>query len=141
MPHETFGKRVLYARKTMRGLSQRALAAAITKRLKLEKPLSHAAVGKWDNDHRKEAAIESDTLFALADECNVNARWLALGTGSPQKWENVTPEEKKLLEHFRSMDDDWRAKLLDWAADLPKADRQPSRADPYPHLPTPRRQR
>ena len=130
MPRKTFGERMKAAMKP-KDIGQRELARRVTKHLRLAKPLSHAAVAKWVNSTAVVATIEAHHLFAVADITDTSARWLATGEGTPAKWVNLSHEEKHLVELYRGLPEDLRARLITIAVALPPASPGPSHTRPF----------
>lgn len=121
----TLAQRLKTARKAA-GLSQGELARRIG--------ISRAAVSQWENGTIQ--SLDMANLFAVADLCNINARWLALGTGTPTKWINLSPDEKHLVELFQAMPEALRGNLISIAVAMPTTTPEKTPARPY-HAPPP----
>jgi transcriptional regulator with XRE-family HTH domain len=127
MPHKpTLGERIKIARKSA-GITQGELARRIST-LRGEK-LSRAAVSKWEKD--QVSTMEMENIFAAADVTEINARWLALGTGTPVRWVNLTPEESHLIEMFRALAQDYRDRLIGVASAFPPSESAPTKGRPF----------
>lgn len=70
---------------------------------------SRQAIHNWRNG---KPFNEADTLFALARELNVSARWLLLNEGLPSQKPALSDDEALMLLYFRRMTDEQRASML-----------------------------
>lgn len=119
--HTTLGEHIRESRQ-LSGLTQEALAKKVG--------VSRAAVSLWEQGHIEQLRMEN--LFAVADATDVNARWLALGTGTRVKWITLDVDEKALIDLYRAMPAVLKEHLMSITAALAASKQEPSRAVPFP---------
>lgn len=124
VPH-TMAKR-LEAVRQIHGLSQNKLAK-----------LSKCTVGTIQQiENGKTRTLKAENAFRISDALGISARWLIWGTGTIEKWQQLTPEEHEILAVYRrlppAMQDPARAALTGLLA----ASAAPSVANPWPSKPS-----
>lgn len=62
--------------------------------------VSRATVGDWL--HGRASSLRADTLFAVADALNVEARWLATGKG-PRTRQALGSDERAMLNAYAKL--------------------------------------
>lgn len=72
--------------------------------------LSNASIDKWDKLNQKPSY---DKIYRVAETLKVSLDWLLTGKES----ENLSPEEQKLIELYRTADDRGRRRILRSAED------------------------
>lgn len=72
--------------------------------------LSNASIDKWDKLDQKPSY---DKIYRVAETLNVSLDWLLTG----KEGENLTEEEQKLIELYRTADDRGRRRILRSAED------------------------
>ncbi|EAV9435629.1 transcriptional regulator [Salmonella enterica subsp. enterica serovar Legon] len=106
MEKETFGARLLKRRKELK-LSQAALGKLVG--------VAHVTISQWERDETQPAGKR---LIALADGLECTPTWLLFGdedqtptepAPKPDLLEQLTPEQKELLELFEQLPDSDRA--------------------------------
>jgi transcriptional regulator with XRE-family HTH domain len=131
------GGRIATARQA-RGLTMEALAKKIG--------VTKSAISQWE--HGKIDNISADNLLKLAAALEVSPRWLWLwkdekGRPIPMGKEfHLDPDESDLVETFKVLEPDFRDELLGDAHKylrLSAKQQQPSRANPYPTAPKPKK--
>lgn len=125
-PTTTFAERVAASRKA-KGWSQVRLAREVGCSIGI---INQIELGKVSE-------VKQILLFKIADVLEVNARWLAIGVGTPIKWVNITPDERHLLDIFKALSAPMQDSLLHMAAAMPTEQTAPSPTDPFAGLKKP----
>ncbi len=117
----TVGKRIAAGRKA-RGWSQQQLADKIK--------VGRSTVANWETD---KVIPEAPSLLTMADELNVNAKWLLMLDENPTPYAYIDPDESLLLNAFRNLSEERREALRAYMGYLASQDSTdtPTAAKPF----------
>lgn len=118
----TVGKRIAAGRKA-RGWSQQQLADKIK--------VGRSTVANWETD---KIIPEAPSLLTMADELNVNAKWLLMLDDSPTPYASIDPDEALLLNAFRNLSEASREALRGYLGYLAsqQSSEAPTSSRPFP---------
>lgn len=120
------GKRIATARKA-RGWSQQQLSDRIK--------VGRSTVANWETD---KVIPEAPSLLTMADELNVNPKWILLLDESPTPYASIDPDEASLLNAFRNLSDASKETLKGYMGYLASQDpgHAPTPSQPFPKAKT-----